>query len=109
MPHGLNQMFQQTAALLVGGMIGVAFGYVQDVARRRNEKRQAEGKLNNGWQLMPGSGARVAYLLIALVAIQLVCPLMFRDGTQWWVSGGLVAGYGVVLFLQLRRRMSAGK
>ncbi len=102
-------MFQETAGLLVGGMIGVTFGCVQDAARRRNEKRQAEGKLNNGWQLMPGSGARIAYLLLTLVVIQLVCPLMFSDGTQWWVSGGLVAGYGVTLYMQLRRRMGMGK
>lgn len=109
MIHGLTQMLQQTAGLLVGGMIGVTFGYVQDIARRKNEKRQAEGKLDNGWQLMPGSGARVAYLLVALVAIQVICPLIFADGTQWWVSGGLAVGYGITLFMQLRRRMGEGK
>jgi hypothetical protein len=53
---------------------------------------------------MPGSGQRIAYLLIALVIVQFVCPLLFANGVQWWVSGGLAAGYGWSLFQQLRRR-----
>jgi membrane protein implicated in regulation of membrane protease activity len=59
--------------------------------------------------VMPGSGRRVAYLLVALVLVQIVCPLLFTNGVQWWVSGGLVAGYGVVLYWQLRQRLSQGK
>jgi hypothetical protein len=97
------------AAILAGAVIGIGFGMLQDFARRRNEKKQAEGKLNTGWVLIPGSGARVAYLLLTLVAIQIVCPLLFRDGTQWWVSGGLVCGYGLTLFLQLRQRIAKNK
>ena len=99
-------MLQELAGLFVGGISGVAFGMLQDAARRRNEKKQAEGKLNSGWAVMPGSGVRVAYFLIFLVLIQLLCPLLFRDGIQWWVSGGVVAGYGFMLFYQLRERMS---
>ena len=55
---------------------------------------------------MPGSMRRTAYLLLALVLVQLVCPMLFTDGTQWWVSGGVVAGYACMLFLELRRRQS---
>jgi hypothetical protein len=97
------------AALLVGTVIGIGFGRVQDAARRRNEKRQLDGTLNSGWAVMPGSGARVAYLLIGLLLIQLICPLLFRDGVQWWVSAGVVGGYGFMLFRQLRQRMPHGK
>ena len=104
MPSPFINMLQSIVGLIAGGLIGLSFGYVQDIARRRNEKREAEGTLNNGWSLMPGSGVRVAYLLIALVLIQMICPILFRDGTQWWVSGGLVAGYGYRLFMQLRAR-----
>ncbi len=103
------QMIQAVAGLIVGLMIGLGFGMVQDAARRRNERRQQAGKLNSGWAVMPGSGARVAYLLILLVLIQLLCPLWFVNGTQWWVTGGVVAGYGVMLFLQLRQRLSHNK
>ena len=96
----LINMFQALTALLVGAIIGVGFGMIQDAARRRNEKRQQSGELKNPWMVMPGSGARVAYLLVALVLIQLVCPLLFKDGIQWWVSGGVVAGYGDSVVLE---------
>jgi hypothetical protein len=56
---------------------------------------------------MPGSMRRVAYLLVALAGVQVICPLLFTNGTQWWVSGGVVAGYGLVLAQELRRRMTA--
>src|SRR5260370_23541604 len=101
-------MIQAIAGLIAGLIIGIAFGVLQDAARGRNERRQQEGKLNSGWAVMPGSGARVAYLLIVLVLIQILCPLLFVGGTQWWVSGGVVAGYGAMLFLQLRRRRAGG-
>jgi hypothetical protein len=103
-------MLASIAALVVGGMIGCAFGALQNVARRQNEKREAEGTMKSGWSLMPGSGVRVAYLLITLVLIQFICPMLFNNGsTQWWVSGGVVAGYGLMLALQLRQRLSGNK
>ena len=80
------------------GVIGYAFGLLQAVALRRHEQRQQTGKLKSGWSLIPGSGARVAYLLIALALVQLVCPLLFVAGTQWLVSAGVLAGYGWTLF-----------
>ena len=92
---------------LAGVVIGYAFGLLQQAALRRNEQRQRTGKLNSGWSLMPGSGGRVALLLIVLALIQVVCPLLFRDGTQWWVSGGVVAGYGWTLLRQLLRARKA--
>jgi hypothetical protein len=103
-------MLASIAALIVGALIGVAFGQLQNVARRQNEKREQEGKLKSGWALMPGSGVRVAYLVITLVLIQVVCPMLFKnDSTQWWVSGGVVVGYGLMLALQLRERLSGNK
>jgi hypothetical protein len=92
------------AALVAGGVIGLGFGTLQQAALRRHEERERAGRLKNGWTLMPGSGGRVALLLITLALIQLVCPLLFTDGTQWWVSGGLVAGYGWQLLQKLRQR-----
>jgi hypothetical protein len=109
MNHQLINLFAATTALIVGGLIGAGFGRVQDVARRRNEKRERDGDLKTGWAVMPGSGARVAYLLIALVIIQILCPLLFQNNIQWWVSGGVVGGYGLTLFKQLRQRVSQNK
>ena len=103
-------MFASIAALIVGGLIGAAFGQLQNVARRRNEQKEATGTLKSGWSLMPGSGVRVAYLLLTLVLIQVLCPVLFKNSsTQWWVSGGVVVGYGTMLALQLRERLSGNK
>jgi uncharacterized BrkB/YihY/UPF0761 family membrane protein len=95
-------------ALAVGGAIGLAFGQFQNAALRHNQRLEAAGKFKSGWSLMPGSGTRIAFLLIALALIQLVCPMLFADGIQWWVSGGVAAGYGFVLFKQLREKRALG-
>jgi hypothetical protein len=102
--HLLNLAYDLTG-LLAGGVIGYAFGLLQQVATRRNEAREKSGQLKSVWSLIPGSGTRVAYLLITLVLVQWICPLLFTDGTQWWVSGGLVASYGYLLYRELRVRM----
>jgi len=96
-------------ALVGGAVIGYAFGLLQAAARRRNEARARAGALHNGWSLMPGAGARVAYFLVALILVQLVCPLLFSAGTRWFVSGGVVLGYGWTLVRELRRRVAAAR
>src|SRR4051812_1026607 len=96
--------------LAAGGIIGLAFGLLQKAALRRNEARELSGGLKSGWTLMPGAGVRVAYLVIALALIQVICPMLFIDGTQWVVSAGVVAGYGWILLQQLllkRRQVRA--
>ena len=105
----LINMLESIIALFTGGLIGVGFGMIQDAARKRNEHLQDSGKLKSGWGVMAGSGRRVAYLVVTLVLIQIICPLLFHNGTQWWVSGGVAGGYGLMLFWQLRRRMSQGR
>ena len=108
--HFFN-MLAGIIALIVGGLIGAAFGMIQERARRRNEKRQDAGKFSNAWSAMPGSGMRVAGLVIALVLVQVLCPMLFSQNGQikWWVSGGVAAGYGLMLALQLRQRLSGTK
>jgi hypothetical protein len=95
-------------ALLAGGVIGLAFGAIQDGARMRHEKLQRQGKFNSGWAATPGSFRRVAYLLVALALVQFLFPILFTPGgiSQWCVSGGVVFGYGAALYRQLRRRIS---
>ncbi len=105
----LLDLLRDLAGLLAGGAIGLAFGTLQQAALRRHEQLEQSGKLKNGWSLIPGSGARIAYLLLALLLVQYICPLLFADGTQWWVSAGLVAGYGWLLFRQLRLRIKEGQ
>ena len=102
-------LIRGAVGLLAGGVIGHAFGLLQGAALRQHEQQEKNGKLKNGWSLMPGSGARVAYLLVALALVQLVCPLLFVDGTQWAVSAGVVVGYGWLLYRQLRLRLAADR
>lgn len=101
----LLDLLREFAAIGGGALIGLGFGTLQYHALRKNEDRQARGELPSGWVLMPGAGTRVAYLLVALLLIQLICPLLFSHGTQWFVSGGLLAGYGWTLTTQLRQRL----
>ena len=102
------QTLCQILAVVVGAGIGYSFGLIQNLALRHHEKKEQRGELKSGWTLMPGSGARVAYLLIALILVQVICPMLFAGNTKWLVSGGLVAGYGWVLFQQLRQRRASG-
>jgi hypothetical protein len=107
MISGFDQVLVCALCLGVGAAIGLAFGAVQDAAARKNQQLQSNGKLTSGWAVMPGSMRRTAYFLMILAAIQLVCPQIFSNGCQWWVSGGVVAGYGGSLYRQMRRRMAA--
>jgi len=101
----LTYILRSLAGLVAGGLIGFGFGMVQDLALRRNERLQQAGALRTGWAVMPGSMRRVAYLMLALVLVQIFCPLLFANGTQWWVSAGVVLGYGTMLFRQLYARI----
>lgn len=93
----ISDLFLRAAALLAGAPLGYAFGLLQQAALRRNASKQQQAGLKSGWSLMPGAGIRVAYFLLALVLVQVICPLLFRNGTEWWVSGGVVLGYGWTL------------
>jgi positive regulator of sigma E activity len=107
----LTQMnfLTEAASLIAGTILGLAFGYIQETAWRRYQRQQREGNFHNGWAVMPGSMSRVAYFLVAMVLVQIVCPMLFKDGCQWWVSGGVVLGYGVMLYRQLRERIAQNR
>ena len=103
----LMEFFQMFGATLVGAAIGWAFGLVQQYAAKRHAQMQATGKLNSPWSLMPGSMTRVAFLLVALAIVQVVCPVFFTGIAQWAVSAGVVFGYGWTLYQTMRARISA--
>jgi hypothetical protein len=102
-----TEILRAAVGLGAGAVIGYAFGLLQNAALLRNERRAQAGELKSGWNLMPGSGARIAYLLIALLIVQVVCPLIFVGHTQWVVSAGVILGYGCMLVVQLRHRLKA--
>jgi membrane protein YqaA with SNARE-associated domain len=100
----ITELVRILAALGAGGLIGWTFGAIQKLALKKNQQRQQTGKLNTGWTVMPGSMRRVGYLVIALLVVQILCPLLFVNGTQWFVSAGVVFGYGWLLFRQLDKQ-----
>ncbi|MBS0664746.1 MAG: hypothetical protein JSR48_15875 [Verrucomicrobia bacterium] len=104
----LDLSLRGAAAIAAGGAIGWTFGWLQQLARRRHEQLDRAARLPTAWSLLPGSGARVGYLLLTLALVQVVCPLLFSDRTQWLVSAGLLAGYGLSLATELRQRLRAG-
>src|SRR3954468_1860569 len=100
----IAEILRSSAAFVAGGVIGLGFGMLQHIALRRHQRREQNGDFHSGWAIMPGSMRRVAWLLIALVIVQILCPLLFVGSSQWWVSGGVVAAYGGLLFWRLRQR-----
>jgi hypothetical protein len=94
-----------SAAGILGGVVGFGFGLVQREAQIRNQKRQQGGALNSGWAVMPGSMTRVAFLMVALLVVQVGCPMLFEGDFQWIVSLGVVLGYGSILYQQIRERV----
>jgi hypothetical protein len=105
--HSLS-ILQCLAGAFVGGAIGYVFGVLQEIAAKRYEQRMREGGLKTAWAVMPGSARRVAALLVVLALVQIACPMLFTEGVQWWVSGGVALGYGLSLFLRLRQRLKSG-
>lgn len=106
MQSQLPSLILPPMALGAGAMIGYAFGVIQTAAARRYERLQNEGKFKTAWSATPGSFRRVAYLLIALAVVQFLFPVFFVPGgvSQWCVSAGVVAGYGLTLYRQMRQR-----
>ncbi len=92
------------AALVVGGVIGNLFGSTQNTALAHNRRMQENGRLRNGWMVMPGSFGRVALLLIVLVLVQLLAPALFEGNAKWLVSVGVILGYGWSLLKHLHQR-----
>lgn len=102
----IPEILRPAAALVVGVVVGLGFGTLQKAALARHEERERKGKLKNGWSLMPGSFTRVALLMLCLAVVQLICPFLFVRGSTspWFVSAGVVFGYGWTLYAHLRHR-----
>jgi hypothetical protein len=90
--------------LVAGGIVGVAFGAIQSAAQLKYELRKREGKSTGGWIVVPGSFTRVAFLMIALILVQVCLPVLFLDNVRWFVSAGVVLGSGWTLFQQVHRQ-----
>ncbi len=89
----------------IGAVVGMAFGSIQAAAHDRYRRLQQHNRLTNVATIIPGSLRRIAFLLVALVSIQIAFPMFFeREGMQWVVSAGIVVGYGLALLRQASGR-----
>jgi hypothetical protein len=82
-----------------GTIIGGVFAWLQLQALRRNELLEKRQELPTLLKQIPGSGARVAFLLIALVLVQVFVP----TADKWWLTGSLALSYGVPFLFRLLR------
>ena len=83
--------------IIMGLVIGGVFAWLQLQALRRNELIEKRQQLPTLLKQIPGSGMRVAFLLIALVLVQVLVP----SANKWWLSGALAVGYGVPFLWRL--------
>ncbi len=109
MNANLLNIVQWLIASFAGGGLGLAFGLLQKWARQRYEKLQQADALRSEWVVVRGSSRRIIVLLAALGLAQIICPFLFSAGGQWWFSGGVMAGYGVMLYRQIRLRLTAAR
>lgn len=84
--------------LILGAVIGGTFAWLQMRALRRNEELEKQGEVPGRLRRTPGAMGRVAYLLMALVAVQ----VFFPQASLWWLSGGLVLAYGIPFIWRLK-------
>jgi len=96
--------FYPFLGMLIGVSIGFVFGTLQNHISERNQKLQISGKLQSGWNLVPGSMTRVALLMVILVVIQAGFPVIFSGQLKWLVSAGVITGYGWTLYQRSRKR-----
>ena len=89
--------FSILQGMAVGIILGGAFAWLQLQALRRNELLEKRQELPTLLKQLPGSGGRVAFLLIALVLVQVLVP----NVDKWWLSGSLAASYSVPFLWRL--------
>jgi len=91
--------------IALGIVIGGAFAWMQLLAARRNELLQKQQRPSGILRQVPGSMTRVAFLLMALVAVQ----VFFPQADKWCLSGALVVAYGIPFFWRLKDRISQAR
>src|SRR2546422_84981 len=91
----MNTAILQGVAL--GIVIGGALSWLQQHALRRNELPAQRQQLPAILKRLPGSAARVAFLLMALVLVQLLVPA----ADKWWLSGSLIVSSSVPILWRL--------
>jgi len=86
--------------IILGVIIGGAFAWLQLQALRRNEMLERREQLPALLRQIPGSGGRVAFLLVALVLAQVV----FQKASVVWMAAGVAVAYAIPFIWRLRAK-----
>ena len=81
----------------IGIILGGAFSWLQLQALRKNELLAKRQQLPSILKRLPGSGVRVAFLLMALVLVQIVMPA----ADKWWLTGSLIVSSSIPILWRL--------
>ncbi len=84
--------------IILGVIIGGAFAWLQLLALRRNELLEKREQLPTLLRQIPGSGGRIAFLLIALVLAQ----VLFRSASVVWMAAGVAVAYAIPFVMRLK-------
>ncbi|HUK83296.1 MAG TPA: hypothetical protein VLZ12_11775 [Verrucomicrobiae bacterium] len=89
----------------LGTIIGGVFAWLQLQALYRNELLEKRRQLPMLLRQIPGSGVRVAFLLMALALVQVLVP----TADKWWLTGSLAVSYGIPFLWRLRHLRSPAR
>jgi hypothetical protein len=84
--------------IVLGVIIGGAFAWLQLLALRRNELLERREQVPTFLRQIPGSGGRVAFLLMALVLAQ----VLFQSASVVWMAAGVAVAYAIPFAWRLR-------
>jgi len=88
--------------LILGVAIGGTFAWLQLLALRRNELLEQQQQVPRLLRQLPGTGGRVAFLLVALVLVQ----VLFPTANKWCLSCGLMVAYTIPFVWRLKEKYS---
>jgi hypothetical protein len=84
-------------ALTAGIVIGGAFAWLQLQALRRNEFLAQRQQMPAFLRRLPGSGVRIAFLLLSLALVQVLVP----GANKWWLTGSLLVSSSIPILWRL--------
>jgi hypothetical protein len=86
-------------AVSAGIVIGGAFAWLQGQALRRKELLAQHEQLPAFLRRLPGSGVRIALLLLSLALVQ----VLFPEANKWWLTGSLLVSSSIPILWRLTR------
>src|SRR5215813_6645454 len=86
--------------LMLGAFIGLSFAWLQLQALRRNELFEQQREIPAWLKQVPGSAARVAFLLLSFILAQWLCP----GANVIWMSAGVAIAYAIPFIARLKAK-----